>query len=437
MLRFNLRSASLIKEVAKFFTITSSRDLISRSFFALVIRSLAAVLSFFVTLLVARQLGVEQSGSYFLAFAIISILSAFARMGLDNTTVRFIGRAEGEARSVFNKAMLAVFVSSFFVFLFLYGSSDFIAVYILKKPEFASVLNAISLAVVGVSTFTLAANALQGLGYGLASISILNIFPNLLLLAGVLFFQIQSAIKLSFLYSLSSVLVFVCGCIFFLFKCPVSTCRISWAELWKSCAPLWVVMIMSQTIQWSGQFVSGVFISSEEVARLAVAQRIAMLVSIVLVAINTIFSPRLSHAYSCNDLLLFKEYAITSAKLSLLSAVPVIGFMLIFPSTIMAMFGEGFSSGFYLLQIFAVGQFFNAITGSVGYVLMMSGHEKDMRNVTIFSGVSSLVLVAFLSSSYGAFGGAVGAAFSLLIQNVLSVYYVKVRLGFNILFFGK
>jgi O-antigen/teichoic acid export membrane protein len=100
--------------------------------------------------------------------------------------------------------------------------------------------------------------------------------------------------------------------------------------------------------------------------------------------------------------------------------------MLIFPSFLMSLFGEEFSEGAVLLQILAVGQFINGITGSVGFLLMMSGHERDMRNVTLISGF-------FLTAQFGIIGVATGTAIAVATQNLLAVYFVKKQLGFNTL----
>jgi O-antigen/teichoic acid export membrane protein len=107
--------------------------------------------------------------------------------------------------------------------------------------------------------------------------------------------------------------------------------------------------------------------------------------------------------------------------------------MLIFPSFLMRLFGAEFAEGAALLQILAVGQFINAITGSVGFLLIMSGHERDMRNVTLISGFSAMFLAWFLTAQFGIIGAATGTAIAVATQNLLAVYFVKKRLGFNTL----
>jgi len=96
-------------------------------------------------------------------------------------------------------------------------------------------------------------------------------------------------------------------------------------------------------------------------------------------------------------------------------------------------FGEEYVQAAHLLQILIIGQFINVITGSVGYLLNMTGHEKDMRNVVFFSGPLALILGFVLTPLYGATGAAVATAIALASQNLLAVFMVKKRLGFNTL----
>ena len=144
-------------------------------------------------------------------------------------------------------------------------------------------------------------------------------------------------------------------------------------------------------------------------------------------------APRFASLYRGNDMAALENLAIKSVKLITLFALPVIGAMLVFPSFLMSLFGSEFSEGAALLQILAIGQFINAMTGSVGFLLIMSGHERDMRNVTLMSGTLALLLTWFLTAQFGIVGAAIGTAVAVATQNLLAVYFVKKRLGFNTL----
>jgi O-antigen/teichoic acid export membrane protein len=114
-------------------------------------------------------------------------------------------------------------------------------------------------------------------------------------------------------------------------------------------------------------------------------------------------------------------------------ATPVVVFIFFFADLLMGFFGEEYIQAAYLLRILIIGQFINVITGSVGFLLNMTGHEKDMRNVVFFSGPLALGLGLSLTPIYGPTGAAIATAIALASQNLIAVYMVKRRLGFNTL----
>ena len=411
-----------------------NRDLLLSSAFAFVIRVFGAISGFAATFFIARHLGASESGYYFLAFSIVTVISAFSNAGLENTVLRFTGSAPDFAVNTVLKSLSLILALSSFSAIVLYFGAPYFAVELFSKPELAPVLKFMSLGVIGLSTLTISAMALQGLRRVSASIFVLNIAVNLLLILSLYMFVEMSAAELAKTYAVSSIAVGAVGFgLFYVFRPRVAKSAISWRELFASCGPLWIVVIMSQMVQWSGQFMAGAYVSSEALAQLAVAQRTAMLSSFILIAVNLVVAPRFAKLYRDNDMAQLERLAIKSVKLISLFALPVIGVMLVFPSFLMSLFGSEFKEGAILLQILAVGQFINAMTGSVGFLLMMSGHERDMRNVTLVSGSLALLLAWFLTAQFNIVGAAIGTAIAVATQNLLAVYFVKKRLGFNTL----
>ena len=410
------------------------KELIVSAFFAFLIRVLGALSGFVATFVIARKLGASESGYYFLAFSVVNVISAFSSAGVDNTVLRFTGSAPDLAVNAVLKSLLLILALSSLSALVLYFSAPYFAVALFSKPELAPVLKFMSLGVIGLSTLTISAMALQGLRRVSASIFVLNIAVNLLLILSLYVFVEMSAAELAKTYAVSSFVVGAVGFgLFYLFRPRIAKSAISWRELFASCGPLWIVVMMSQMVQWSGQFMAGAYVSSEALAQLAVAQRTAMLSSFILIAVNLVVAPRFAKLYRDNDMAQLERLAIKSVKLISLFALPVIGVMLVFPSFLMSLFGSEFKEGAVLLQILALGQFINAMTGSVGFLLMMSGHERDMRNVTLVSGSLALLLAWFLTAQFNIIGAAIGTAIAVATQNLLAVYFVKKRLGFNTL----
>ena len=68
-------------------------------------------------------------------------------------------------------------------------------------------------------------------------------------------------------------------------------------------------------------------------------------------------------------------------------------------------------------------------TGSVGFVLIMTGNERLARNNTAVAAGVSLALNVLLIPRYGALGAAIATAVSIASLNLPAAYLVKRELG--------
>jgi len=186
-------------------------------------------------------------------------------------------------------------------------------------------------------------------------------------------------------------------------------------------------------VQWAGQFAAARYLDSHQIAYFASAHRTALLAGFVLIAVNLVVAPKFAYAFSKGLQADVRSLSLTSSKLMIVMASPVLLVMLLFPESLMRLFGDEYVIAAPLLQIMAVGQFINVVTGSVAYLLTMTNHEKDFRNVVLFSGPLAIVLAFYLTKEFGLIGAAYATAISVATQNLLAVYMVKKRLGFNTL----
>jgi O-antigen/teichoic acid export membrane protein len=98
----------------------------------------------------------------------------------------------------------------------------------------------------------------------------------------------------------------------------------------------------------------------------------------------------------------------------------------------MNVFGSDFSNGATTLQILSVGQFINVAMGSFVMLLVMSGREREYRNVLMVSTLVVLTLNVVLIPKYGAIGAAIATTSAIVVQNILFGYYVRTKLGIRI-----
>ena len=82
-----------------------------------------------------------------------------------------------------------------------------------------------------------------------------------------------------------------------------------------------------------------------------------------------------------------------------------------------------------MLTILALSQFVAAACGSVGYLLMMSGREKLLRNQTVLAALVALGLHLLLIPELGAVGAAIAVSSAIALRSLVGSYQVYRHLG--------
>jgi O-antigen/teichoic acid export membrane protein len=415
-----------------------SQELISGASVAFVLKIFAAGFAFALNVVLARLLGAEGSGVFFLAFTIVLIAAAIGRIGMEDALVRFIASnlvegLKGKVLGVYKKALLYSLFISAILSILLYNLSPWISINIFTKPELTIPLKNMSLAITPLTILTLHAYALQGIKNITASISILSVFvPFITCLIAIAFvpgFGMDAAI---YGYVLATLITLVLGRWFWkksIRGWDTENIHFDTKELFSSSFPLFIVVMMSIIINWSPLLFLGIWESNENIGIYSAVSRTALLTSFVLVAVNSIAAPKFAELYKQGDMKSLEKLAHNSARIMMLFASPILFIFLFTPEWVLGIFGKGFMQGGLVLSILAVGQFVNVATGSVGYLLTMSGNEKLMRNNLIVCALFGVVLSIVLIKSYGIVGAAIAGSVTLAIQNLIAVFLVWKKLN--------
>ncbi|MDX1733204.1 MAG: MATE family efflux transporter [Halioglobus sp.] len=408
------------------------------------VRLIGALSLFCLTMVVAHRLEADEAGYFFLGFNIVIFLSTAARVGLDQIVLRLTSVAQAEElgtriRQCLVKALGVAGVAAVLIALCLWLGADWLAVAVLKKPAVAPVLKAIAPSIVGCALLMLIAMSLQGIRRISTSVFVSHIALNLLVILFLLTSTQADAVAAAHGYSVMSVAAAVaCFALWRAYagKFPRAG-AITLAELTQSCMPLWIFMLMSQLVLWSGQIMAGAWVEPSEIALLSVAQRTAMVISFAHMAMNLVIAPKFAELYSHGKSQELEKLALRATLVMVVLTVPVAVVILLAPQFIMSLFGEFYSSGATLLQILTIGQLINVVTGPVNYLLTMCGHDRDMRNVMLVTGPTAVILGLLLIPTFGAAGCAVATTTAIATQNILAAWLVKQRLGFNTLAFWR
>jgi O-antigen/teichoic acid export membrane protein len=396
---------------------------LKQSFLALTVRVLGSASALIMSLLISRSLSIDDAGRFFLAFAIFTVLGTFSTFGFNVAFIRFIGGFLAEnnwkvINGVFLTGLKVVGLVSVLAGILVYFFSDITNVFF-PEANLSLLIATLAISIPCFALYQLIAHAFQGLHRPLLSV----------------FFQNATitAFSVARLFSFSAFISLIL-CFFLWFSqahTRIGVDNSQTSNLFQSAKPLWFVMVMNTVVQWSGQIIAGAYVDSDQIAILSIAQRLSLLVTFVLIAVNLIAAPRFAASAKLNKLEELRSTSLFCSRIMFCIALPATLLMILFSDFLLGLFGEDYIKGALMLKILVIGQFFNVICGSVGFLLSMSGHEKVFRNVVFFSGPISIILSFSLIPIFGVMGAAIATAIAVASQNLLAVFMVKKHLGFN------
>ena len=174
------------------------------------------------------------------------------------------------------------------------------------------------------------------------------------------------------------------------------------------------------------------FGSAEDVGIYRVAVQGAMLVVLGLNVANALIAPHFARLYAKGDMRNLQKLVTVSARLIFLSALPLaLAFMLFGDHLAGWVFGPEFTASYAPLAILSFGQLVSATMGSVGFLLNMTGHEKDVAKVLVITSIMNVILNALLIPAFQLVGAACATAITLASWNIALSVIVKKRIGID------
>ncbi len=414
------------------------RDVLLRGSAAFLLRVTGAGFSFAVNVIIARLLGAEGAGVYFLSLTVASIGSMIGRVGLNNTLMRFVAErasqdAWGKAQLTYRRGLTIAVVASVAVAIVLSAGAAMIATRVFAVPALTGPLRIMAWGIPVLALVSLHTELLKGIdeveramllrGFGVPLLAA----PLLLIVAGP--YGVEGAVLV---YVGAAVVVGAVGG-YFWHSCTPNVgghaeqdaeADITYRALLRSSLPLLVVASMGKVIRWTDTVLLGIWESARVVGIYEVAFKTSMLTTFILMAANSVAAPRFASLHAQGDREGLEKLLQQVMLVASLLTIPIALVFIVFPQRVLWIFGAEFGAGAGALVILVLGQFGSVATGSVISVLMMTGNEKIARNVTTLGAVLNFGLNVVLIPAYGIYGAATGTALSTLIMNGAALYAV-------------
>jgi O-antigen/teichoic acid export membrane protein len=421
-------------------------EVVRGTLIAFILKVVGAGLAFGFNIILARKLGAEGSGIYFLALSLTTACTVIGMFGLGTSSIKYIASfsLKGQINDVQYVSVLALkfavlFLSIISVTLFVF--SDFLSLFLFSKPELSIPLRWMALAILPFGILQLFAEQLRGVRQIKKSTSLQGVVFPVINILGLLLLVDQFAILGSIFSFLMASILTVIVAFYYWRSCFPSTDikkSIRICELLESGRLNFIGDLATRIIiPWLPFFLLGIWGTTQDVGVFGVANRTAMLTSFVLFAFNSITAPKFAALFHERDMQGLDRIAKQTTLMMMVIVTPLIFLMVYFADFIMAIFGSEFHQGALLLMVLLVGQFVNVFCGSVGYLLTMTGNESLYQRVTLFSMVVMFLISVSIIPVYGAIGAAFAVSTTIIIQNMLFAYLSYYRLGVSTLWFLK
>ena len=434
------------KKLVKLFEDQDFSELYKKGGISFIIRIGGQIMGFLMSFLIAYFYGAQGLGNFLLAFIVLRIFSMIAKLGVDTSSIRFIASfvKQGKWQSIklFRKKILfLISFTSILSSILMYFLAEIISSLInveIKYIELASFF------ILPMTFFMLHYQSLRGLKriaefsffyrmsqatFTIVSLFIISIFiknsnvPIYAYLTSLCIVSMLSIFTYKYWFSKKAIL-----------DSSENIENLTLRKILKISIPLMLAQSVQFIMAWTDKLMIGNMMSAESVAIYGVAFRFSMGVSITLMAINSIASPKFAEKFATNNIQGMGKIAMQSAKIIFWTTIPLASILLLFPRFFMGLYGTEFLIGFEALRWLIIGRVVNALSGSVGNVMQMSGQQNSYMHILIIGALINILLNYFLIPMYGINGAALASVVSLSFWNLSMVYIVKRRFGFSTIY---
>lgn len=414
---------------------TENRTL-ARVFEVLVIKAGGTGLAFAVAFMGSRYLGSEQVGLLIFGLGLVGVTTPVLSLGMPQLMLRkaaAAGRADVYGRSLRKALGITVFTALAAAVCIGLGQSVYLGA--LDKPGLAELIPSLTVILVCGLVINVLASSLHGRGFVRLSASVGPVIINAMACAAFLLFSPETAHQQTTYLAGINVIVAVALLLF----AWVAYYRQKWALV--GAGETETIRLRDGKYFWYNNtfrilslhlpvVILGVMVPSAQLAYFSYANRCSGFVSLALISITDVTSPRIARFYAEGRKAELESLAKWSVKVSTAIAGPMVLLLYIFAEELLSIFGPDFVEGATALRILLLAELMNVVCGPVGYLLSLTGNEKVIFRINTASGLLVILLSPLAVHFHGILGVAVLLFLRMVVVNVSGSWFVKNRLGF-------
>lgn len=412
---------------------------------SLSVRMASIAAGFLAQLVLARVLGVSEFGLYTYVWSWMLVLAILGKFGGDIAAVRYVGtyrtsqdgaHLKGYVRLVIATSLVASIAAASAAGLLLARFGKYVHI----EPSVAEGL----MAVLYILPIYALVMVQTGILRGVERIFEALLTQNLLLQLGILLFiwlyynfnsSTPTAITAIWASGIAALATAVIQLAIIAKHLPIfdRSVRAAYSvREWLTVSA--TIMTSTGLYQIFGQLdvlAVGTFLGTSAAGIYSVALRFTRLVMAGLEIANQSTAHMFPGLYQRGEMSKLQKIVRLNARMSIVYTLPPAFILFVWPTHILALFGESFMDGATLLRILLVAQMVGVISGPNGILLNLTGHERELALILGATLILFVMMLAMLIPTKGAVGAAVATLIAYSIHNFASSLRVWQRLRIN------
>jgi len=396
-------------------------------------------LLFFYTLFLAKVLGVESLGYYFLGITVTRLLTIVSTLGLDTGVVRYVAIYKGTddiqrmKDTVLVSAGIAMIPSLIVVILTFY-LGDFIATSIFHKPVLGNVIKLFAIGIPFEALMKIFLASTRGLKH-MQYVSITeNIFwiASRFLFAFVFIFWMDMGLKGAVLaYVVSSIIASIMSFYYANKLIPLFAQKmrplLTIKTLLKFSIPMAFTVLLHDLMIYTDILMLGFFVSASNVGIYSIVARIVTMAQVFCMAFQPIFQPFVADLYNRKEIERLTNILKSLTQWVITINFPVFISLVFYPEFFLQIFGKEFVDGAGCLSILVVAFAVSSISYLPASMIFMTGRSDLSLKNNLAVLIISVILNLLLIPEYGIIGAAYATGISLTFLTfvrILEVYFI-------------
>lgn len=393
-------------------------------------------------ILLARFLGADVYGLFNLGLSVADIAVALSLFGLGSGLARFIPyyggkRSDEKVKSTILFGLKFNLTLCIILSIILFSFSDQIANSVFKDNRLETVLQIFALGLPFLVLNKFSSSAFRGFKAPVYIVYLEEIalkvtkiaFFLLLIFFGYLIYGAVAAYIMGSLIIAIFAFYVINKKLFPIFNSSIETVPIG-KEFLSFSWPLTFSSISILIVSRVDSLFLGFFKTTLDVGLYTAAHGIAILVNFAATSFVFLFLPVISELYAKNKLLELSHVYKSITKWTFLVTFPIFLMIIFFSHEILMLFyGSEYTGASTVLILLSFAVFIGTFVGPTSNILIAMGRTKLDLITFICSALTNIILNILLIPPLGIMGAALGTGVSIIVRNILSLYFVKGLLG--------